>query len=689
MRRNKFGGQIVIEFTYFHNFARIEYSIRGEMKLKADELKQLLIDNNVSTKEKLDEIAKLADQSKESFLDVLYQKKVITETEFSKLYAKSVGVEFVELGALTIPKDLLDKLPERVAKRYQTIVFGEEGGHLKVAMADPEDVEAVQSIQKQCGYDIQIYLANPGDIGGALEQYKEGLSSEISKAIQETEEEISIDKEELGDDTSADKVESIISEAPIARAVNILIEYAIKSRASDIHIEPRENYVQVRYRIDGILHDTMTLPKALMSSIVSRIKILANLRIDEHRIPQDGRIKIIMAGTNISLRVSTLPVMDGEKIVMRLLDESSKALTLEELGYKGQALMAIENALKKPHGMLLVTGPTGSGKSTTLYSVLSALNTIGVNISTVEDPVEYRIQGVNQTQVNSKIGMTFASGLRALLRQDPDIIMVGEIRDSETAEIAVHAALTGHVVLSTLHTNDAAGCLPRLLDMEIEPFLIASTVNAVVGQRLVRKLCSNCIEAYKPDDRVIEEIIEDFGLRKEFLTSDKPLVTSKVEVTKKEEPEVVALGERKITVPDGVELDKKSILDKIAADPEMMDRSAKEAEEIMLRNKIFLSEDEKVAKISKSSKPGTLKLTLYRSKGCNKCDNTGYMGRMGIYEVLEMNEDIGKLIVSRASTEDIQHVAIKNGMITMQQDGFLKALEGITTVEEVLRVTRE
>lgn len=662
----------------------------GEMKLKSDELKQLLVDNNVATREKLDEIAKLADQSKESFLDVLYQKKVINEAEFAKLYSKNIGTEFVEIGALTIPKELLDKLPERVAKRYQAIVFGENAGHLKVAMTDPDDVEAVQSIQKQCGYDIEIYLATPADIGGALEQYKEGLSSEINKAIQETEEEVSIDKEELEAGTSADKVESIISEAPIARAVNILIEYAIKSRASDIHIEPRENYVQVRYRIDGILHDTMTLPKALMSSIISRIKILSSLRIDEHRIPQDGRIKINMAGTSISLRVSTLPVMDGEKIVMRLLDESSKALTLEELGYKGQALITIERALKKPHGMLLVTGPTGSGKSTTLYSVLSALNTIGVNISTVEDPVEYRIQGVNQTQVNSKVGMTFSSGLRSLLRQDPDIIMVGEIRDSETAEIAVHAALTGHVVLSTLHTNDAAGCLPRLLDMEIEPFLISSTVNAVVGQRLVRKLCPSCVEAYTPDEKIIEEIIEDFGLRKEFLTSGKAAVAAKEASAEVESPVTTgALGERKIEIPADADLSKKSILDKIAADPECVDRSAKEAEEIALRNQIFLTEDEKDKKTSKSNKPETLKLTLYRSTGCNKCDNTGYLGRMGIYEVLEVDEEIGKLIVARASTENIQRIAIKNGMITMQQDGFLKALEGITTVEEVLRVTRE
>jgi len=625
-------------------------------------------------------------------LDVLYQKKILTEKEFYKLYAAEIGREFIELGSIQISKDILDKLPERVSRRYRAVIFGEEDGHYKVAMADPGDIEAVQSIQKQCGFDIIIYLATPSDISNATEQYKEGLSTEISKAIQETEEEIQIDKEELDANASADNVEAIISEAPIARAVNILIEYGVKSRASDIHIEPRESFVQVRYRVDGILKDTMTLPKALMASIVSRIKILSNLRIDEHRIPQDGRIKLQLGSSNISIRVSTLPVMDGEKVVMRLLDESSRALTLEELGYKGQALIAIERALGKPHGMLLVTGPTGSGKSTTLYSVLSSLNTIGVNISTVEDPVEYRIQGINQTQVSTKVGMTFSSGLRALLRQDPDIIMVGEIRDSETAEMAVHAALTGHVVLSTLHTNNAAGCLPRLLDMEIEPFLIASTVNAVIGQRLVRKLCPNCRETYTPDEKIISDIINNFGLRTEFLRSNKP-VAQDVKVDAKPKEQMVGIsGERKIAVPKDLNIDEKSILDKISEDPDMVNRSAKEAEEIALRNNIFLTETERAAQEKKPEsdhKAGSLNLTLYRSKGCAKCDGSGYLGRMGIYEVLEVDDEIGKLIVGHGTTEDIQKLAIDNGMITMQQDGFLKCLEGITTVEEVLRVTRE
>ncbi|MEI6266364.1 MAG: ATPase, T2SS/T4P/T4SS family [bacterium] len=613
------------------------------MNLSNDELKKLLVKNNVATNEKIDEISKLADQNSESLLDLIYQKKILNVKDFTKLYSEEIGIPFIDLSEIQVSKEILDKIPERVSKRYQAVVFGEEDGHLKVAMTDPNDVEALQSIQKQCGYDCKVFIATNTDINNTLELFKEGLNTEISKAIKETEEEISIAKEELDENASADNVEAIISEAPIARAVNILIEYAIKSRASDIHIEPRENFIQVRYRIDGVLKDTMTLPRQLAASIASRIKILSNLRIDEHRIPQDGRIKLQLNNQNTSIRVSTLPVMDGEKIVMRLLDETSRAQTLEELGYKGQALTAIEKALKKPHGMLLVTGPTGSGKSTTLYSVLSAQNIMGVNISTVEDPVEYRVQGVNQTQVNTKVGMTFASGLRALLRQDPDIIMVGEIRDGETAEMAVHAALTGHVVLSTLHTNNAAGCLPRLLDMEVEPFLIASTVNAVIGQRLVRKLCPHCLEPYQPDEKVLQDIINNFGLRKEFVLKSA----------------------------------KAGKLDKIKTNKEIQ------------RDNIFLEESKKDKSKQIITSKDKTSLTLYRSKGCNKCDNSGYLGRMGIYEVLEVDEEIGKLIVGHATSEVIQRMAIDKGMITMQQDGFLKALEGITCVEEVLRVTRE
>ncbi len=658
------------------------------MKLKSDELRELLVSHNVITKERFDEVAKLALQNKEPVLNVLFSKKIINERDFAKLYASSINIDFVDISKEVLSRDILNKLPERVARRYMAIVFGSDENSLKVAMVNPEDVESVQFIEKQLGYSIKLYLATASEISNALELYKEGLTTEISKAIKETEDEINIDKEELDKDTSSGNVESIISEAPIARAVNILIEYAVKSRASDIHIEPRESFVQIRYRVDGVLKDTMTLPKSLISSIISRIKILSNMRIDEHRIPQDGRIKVKVAGQSLSIRVSSLPVMDGEKIVMRLLDESTRALTLDELGFKGQALITIERALDKPHGMLLVTGPTGSGKSTTLYSVVSMMNNMGVNISTIEDPVEYRIQGVNQTQVNAKVGMTFASGLRALLRQDPNIIMVGEIRDAETAEIAVHSALTGHTVLSTLHTNNAAGCLPRLLDMGVEPFLIASTVNAVIGQRLVRKICPYCVEAYVPESGVIENIIDNFSLRKEFLNSNQEHPNKKI--AEKSLLKNDLGGERKIPAPDNFEAEKKSILEELAKDPTMVNRSVKEAEEVALRNHIFLTDNEITKTPTKEqAKNQNLFLTLYRGKGCNKCDNSGYLGRLGIYEIIEVNDDIGKLIINHASTSEIQHIAIKNGMITMQQDGFLKSLEGLTTVEEVLRVTRE
>ncbi len=622
------------------------------MKLKNDELVKLLLDNKVSEKNTLEALLNVAEDTKTPLLNLLYDKKVITRTDFTKLYAKEIGIDYVSLAEMEIPKDLLETLPERVARKYQAVVFAEKNGQIQVAMVDPENVEDVQFIQKKCNYNLKIYIATENDVNTALEMYKEGLSSEIDKAIKENPDEPIAEEEGIEDDASADNVQAIISEAPVTKAVNILIEYAIKSRASDIHIEPRDNTVQIRYRIDGILRDTMSLPKALLSSIVSKVKILANLRIDEHRIPQDGRIKFKYSGLPISIRVSTIPVMDGEKVVMRLLDESAKVLTLPELGYKGQALDTISQALKKPHGMLLVTGPTGSGKSTTLYSVISDLNEVGINISTVEDPVEYRIKGVNQIQVNTKVGMTFATGLRALLRQDPDIIMVGEIRDTETAEIAVNSALTGHVVLSTLHTNDAAGCLPRLLDMEIEPFLIASTVNAVIGQRLVRRLCPHCQESFLPDEKTTEEIINDFCLNREYLIKNQQ------------------------------SFNKDSVA---------KERSSSSYDEIELRDNLFITNEERDKNVveQRKNKAQMPKIVLYRSKGCDKCNKTGYAGRVGIYEVLEVTEEIGKLIIAHASSNTIRDEAIKHGMITMQQDGLLKCFEGITTVEEVLRVTKE
>ena len=424
--------------------------------------------------------------------------------------------------------------------------------------------------------------------------------------------------------------DDVAENSPIAKTVNLLLEYAIRSSASDIHIEPREKYIQVRYRIDGILREVNQLPKNISAALVSRIKVLSNLKIDERRIPQDGRFKIKLNGRQFAFRVSTLPTTEGEKIVMRILNESSQALTLDQLGYWGEAKKTVEEALTEPDGMILVTGPTGSGKSTSLFSVLSRLNTPDVNISTIEDPVEYKIPGVNQTQTNNKAGMTFANGLRALLRQDPNIIMVGEIRDSETANLAVQAALTGHLVFSTLHTNNAATTLPRLLDMNIEPFLISSTVKAVVGQRLVRKINQTTKIQYVPSEEEKKTIISLFNLK---------------------------TGQ---TFKHIHELEKQAKSEGIGGDNP-------------------LSTDENGIKF------------LWKPNPDDNDDgaNLGFRGRIGIYEVLKVSQKIQRLVTANATSDDIQNQAIAEKMLTMQSDGLIKALRGVTTAEEVLRVTKE
>lgn len=579
-------------------------------------------------KTKLAELQEEAQKHKQPLQELVLERKLISTKELAKLYAESIKAEFVELGNAKIDAEVLMKIPEHIARQYRAVLFEMDGnGHGKIAMSDPGDLPAVDALEKLLGKDVDIYVATDEDINKVLDQYKGNLDSEITKIIPETD----------TDTTTEVKAEEVAEDSPVAKTVNLIIEYAIKEGASDIHIEPRENTVQVRYRIDGVLREANTLPRTLMLALVSRIKIMANLKIDEHRKPQDGRFKIHSPSGTVALRVSTLPIMDGEKVVMRLLDESAKALTLEELGFNASALERMHRAMHQPHGMILVTGPTGAGKSTTLYSVLSALNSPKVNISTVEDPVEYRMQGVNQTQVNPAAGMTFAGGLRALLRQDPNIIMVGEIRDGETANLAIQAALTGHLVLSTLHTNNAATTLPRLLDMGAEPFLIASTVRVVVGQRLVRKLCSKCRVTYHPEGKELERIKEDFHIEQSLENINKNLAEYAESDDKKES-------------------DKKKPKD---TDP--------------LPDKLDTDD-----------------LNLFKpGDGCDNCGGIGYKGRLGIYEVLEVNEKISKLIVENSTADDIQVAAIDNGMMTMQQDGFLKCLQGLTTIEEILRVTRE
>jgi len=669
------------------------------MRIPDGELKKLLLDSGLIKADVLEE-AMPKSEGGDSLQTTVLKKKLITDNDLVKLYAKSIDVAFVELADIKIPRELLLKIPERIARKYQVVLFGVEEDQLQLAMVDPEDFQAADFITKQVGGKLKTYIATAPDILAAIDQYKGNISSEITKAIKDSSAESATEEKVSAKDLAED--------APIAKTVNVILEYAIKSRASDIHLEPRENIVQVRYRVDGVLRETMTLPKPILAAVVSRIKILANLKIDEHRVPQDGRFKFAMGSKQVALRVSTLPIMDGEKVVMRILDESARALTLDELGFTGHALETIVRNLHKPHGMTLVTGPTGSGKSTTLYSVLSLLNTPGVNISTVEDPVEYRVGGVNQTQVNSKTGMTFAAGLRALLRQDPNIIMVGEIRDGETADLAVQAALTGHVVLSTLHTNNAATTLPRLLDMGLEAFLIASTVNTVIGQRLVRRLCPVCRIGYIPEGAELTNVKRDFQL-------DAALKRfNDLKGTPEAEPEVLAApvaapvpahvaamgpSERKkgrVINPDHDIETAGSILDKIAADPNIINRSAADAgkpKTAPAAAPAAAPEAPATPAPTPSADPKDLKagqFMLFKpGPGCEACGGMGYQGRMGIYEVLEVDEAISKMIVGRATSDDIQMAAVRAGMLTMQQDGFVKVLQGKTTIEEILRVTRE
>ena len=588
---------------------------------------QLLKKAGKITDEQLANLKQAQAKDKKPLQDLVIKNNLLNERELTQLYAHEIDVPLVELNAREINKDILTLLPERIARQYHAVVFGEdEGGTKLVAMEDPDDIQALNFLQKQLGNNIRVYITLSSLLAAALDQYRGGgnIEGELTKVIsneEDTEETAEVDENDLAEDS------------PIAQTVNLLIEYGIKSGASDIHIEPRETFVLIRYRVDGILREANKLPRKVMNALVSRIKILSNLKIDEHRAPQDGRFKVQVSGNVYALRVSTLPVTDGEKVVMRILNESSKAADFNELGFWGLALTNLKHAIIQPHGMILVTGPTGSGKSTTLFSVLSKLNTPDVNISTVEDPVEYRIPGVNQTQVNPIAGMTFSNGLRALLRQDPNIIMVGEIRDGETADLAVQAALTGHLVFSTLHTNNAATCLPRLLDMGIEPFLIASTVHVALAQRLVRRLCPTCREEFAPSADELKQIHKTLQLDKAG------------GMTKIHEYEIQARQDGLGDTPDT----KK---------PEMSSTAT-------TINKLFRAHPD----------------------GCDACNHTGFKGRIGIYELLSNSESIQKMIITSSTSESIEKAAIEEGMLPMQLDGFVKALCGMTTVEEILRVT--
>ncbi|HSX04967.1 MAG TPA: GspE/PulE family protein [Candidatus Saccharimonadales bacterium] len=602
------------------------------MRISDDLVEKLLTATGKFSYDQLKALREQEKSEKKPLQDIVVNTNAITEKDLTKLYAAEIDVPFVELNAKELHKEILKLIPERIAKQYRAVAFDvDQDGVVFVAMEDPDDVPAISFLQKQLGQPVRVHVATASTIQMALDQYSDtNVGTELAKVIAvETKDE---------DDEPIDE-KDVAEDSPIAQTVNLIIDYGVKAGASDVHIEPRENFVLVRYRVDGILREANKLPRKVLNSLISRIKILANLKIDEHRAPQDGRFKISVNDHIYALRVSTLPIVDGEKVVMRILDESSKPATLEELGYWGEALASVQHAIIQPHGMVLVTGPTGSGKSTSLFSILSMLNNPGVNISTVEDPVEYRVIGANQTQVNPQAGMTFTSGLRALLRQDPNIIMVGEIRDGETADLAVQAALTGHLVFSTLHTNNAATCLPRLLDMGIEPFLIASTVRVVIGQRLVRKLCPDCRQQYVPDSAQLGQISKSFRIT----------TTEAMSRLHKLEAEALAAG-----------IGAKGTT-----------KASEATAELATTEKI-------ISRLWKANE-----------EGCDNCNHTGYRGRMGIYEVLTNSNHVQQLIIATAPSDKIEAQAVDEGMVAMQTDGLVKALRGQTTIEEILRVTAE
>ncbi|NTU72945.1 type II/IV secretion system protein [Candidatus Roizmanbacteria bacterium] len=514
-----------------------------------------------------------------------------------KVKAGVLKVPYIDISTAAVDPQALSLVPETVSRRYNVIpyLYDPKTESISVATSDPLNLNLADFLEKKTGKHVALALAYAPDIEAAISlSYTQGLSPEVTEALKE----VSFN----GQKQQSINKDTTIREAPIAKIVNTILEYAVKSRASDIHIEPEETKTRVRYRIDGILQEKLTLPKSIHESLASRIKIISEMKIDEKRIPQDGRFSFKLGNDEIDLRVNTLPIVNGEKIVMRLLRKTGGLPTLSELGLRGNQFRDLEEGVSKPYGIILVTGPTGSGKTTTLYSILTRLNTTSVNIVTLEDPVEYQIAGINQVQINAQAGLTFATGLRSFLRQDPNIILVGEIRDTETTQLAIQAALTGHLVFSTLHTNDAATAIPRLIDLGGEPFLIASVLNASIAQRIVRRICTYCKEQYEPTEEMksnISTVLEDI--------------------------------------------------------------------------------------LPKQYKDGT-PIRLFRGRGCNECNNTGYIGRIAIFEVLKISPAVNRMILQNLSAKDIENQARKEGLIIMKQDGYLKALEGLTTIEEVLRV---
>ncbi len=576
-----------------------------------EKLMTLLTDEGLVAKDVLTNAQNDAVKTNKPLLAVLTEQGIVDDELLTHAIAQVSGVPYVNLSNSIIDQDVLSLLPEDIAERFMAVPLAEVQNRLAVAMIDANNVQAVDYLANLIQRPLKVFMASEAGVRHVLDQYRTDLSS-VDAAAEASQEEASRAGE--GD------IKTIVQDSPISRALSTILEYAVKARASDVHIEPLEKTLKIRCRIDGVLREIMQLPKSIEPALVSRIKILSNLKIDEHRIPQDGQFTVKVAAKEVDLRIAISPVVWGEQVVIRLLDKSGNSFDIEQMGYAGRALRTIRKGIKRPNGMILTSGPTGSGKSTSLYALIKEIKNDTVNIVTLEDPVEYKMDGVNQIQVNGDVGLTFATGLRSILRQDPDIVMVGEIRDSETANLAVQAALTGHLVFSTLHTNSAAGVLPRLLDMGVEPFLIASTVNTIIGQRLVRRVAAKR-DAYQSSPIETQNIIATVG--------------HLLPRTREEVAQVSAdLGYKDLPLA------------------------------------------------------GQSAYTLVKGRDTPQSPR-GYSGRAGLYEVMDVTNEIQNLIVARATSSDIQRKAVERGMITMRQDGYLKALQGITTLEEVNRVTSD
>ncbi len=576
-----------------------------------DKLMTLLIDEGLVSKTALQKAREESEEVKRPLFELLADKHIIDDEMLTHSIAYISGVPYVNLNESLISQDVLNLLSEDVAERFMAVPLAEVQNRLAVAMVDASNVQAVDYLSNLIDKPLKVFMASESGVRHVLDQYRTDLST-VDEAAEVSEQEAKTEQE-----TS---IKTIVQDSPISRALSTILEYAVKSRASDIHIEPLESALKIRCRVDGVLREIMQLPKAIEPALVSRIKILSNLKIDEHRVPQDGQFAVKVANKEVDLRIAISPVVWGEQVVIRLLDKSGSSFNIEEMGYAGRALRAIRKGIHRPNGMVLTSGPTGSGKSTSLYALIQEIKDDTINIVTLEDPIEYKMSGVNQIQVNSEVGLTFANGLRSILRQDPDIVMVGEIRDDETASLAVQASLTGHLVFSTLHTNSAAGVLPRLLDMKVEPFLIASTVNTIIGQRLVRRVTEKR-DVYQSNPIETQNILTTVG-----------------HLLPKTQAEVAQISQ---------DLGYKDL-----------------------------------------PLAGQNAYTLVKGKD-TPATPRGYSGRAGLYEVMDVTETIQQLIVARATSNEIQKHAVAEGMITMRQDGYLKALQGITTLEEVNRVTAD